>query len=59
MKIYGYSKRRGWVFIEHANPVGAFYDENFVNDYHTNFEGKYFNKPLTSQEEKTADIRGW
>ena len=46
MKIYGYSKRRGWVFIEHANPVGAFYDENFVNDYHTNFEGKYFNNKL-------------
>ena len=46
MKIYGYSSRRGRIFIEHANPVGAFYDENFVNDYHTNFEGKYFNSKL-------------
>ena len=43
MRIYGYSSRKGWVFLEHANPVGSFYDENFVNDYNKNFEGKYFN----------------
>lgn len=52
MKIYGYSKRRGWVFLEHANPVGSFYDEDFVDDYHTNFEDKYFN----NKEDKKTRI---
>lgn len=43
MKLYGYSKRRGWVFIEHANPVGSFYDENFTNDANKDFSSNMFN----------------
>ena len=52
MKIYGYSSRRGWVFLEHANPTGSFYDENFVNDYNKYFEGRIYN----DQDNKTTKI---
>jgi basic membrane lipoprotein Med (substrate-binding protein (PBP1-ABC) superfamily) len=43
MKTYGYSTRKGWVLIEHANPVGAFYEKDFVNDYHKDIDGNAFN----------------
>lgn len=43
MKIYGYSKRKGWKLIEHANPVGSFYDENFTNDSSKDFSNNMFN----------------
>jgi len=43
MKTYGYSKRRGWQLIEHANPVGAFYDKDFINDAHIDIPGNVFN----------------
>ena len=47
MKIYGYSSTKGWKLIEHANPVGSFYDENFSNDQNYNFQNNMFNDKLT------------
>ena len=43
MRIWGYNETLGWKLIEWANPVGSFYDEDFVNDYHQDFPNNYFN----------------
>ena len=53
MKLYGYSKRLGWRLIEHANPTGSFYDENFTNDSSKNFTSNFFN----SKDTKTSKVK--
>ena len=53
MKLYGYSKRLGWRLIEHANPTGSFYDENFTNDSNKNFTSNFFN----SKDTKTSKVK--
>ena len=53
MKLYGYSKRLGWRLIEHANPIGSFYDENFTNDSSKNFTSNFFN----SKDTKTSKVK--
>lgn len=53
MKIYGYSSRRGWVFLDHANPVGNFYEENFKDDYNKSFP----NKVINDKDEKKTRIK--
>lgn len=43
MRIWAYTKTLGWKLLEHANPTGAFYDENFSGDSHTSFVSNYIN----------------
>lgn len=43
MKIWAYTESVGWKLLEHANPKGSFYDENFSNDAHTSFISNYIN----------------
>ena len=50
MKIWAYTKTIGWKLLEHANPTGSFYDEDFSNDSHASFISNYFND---SQEKRT------
>lgn len=53
MRIWGYSEKLGWKLIEWANPVGSFYDEDFVDDYHQDFPSNCFNDEKT----KTTKIK--
>ncbi|MCI5745950.1 MAG: BMP family ABC transporter substrate-binding protein [Erysipelotrichaceae bacterium] len=53
MRIWGYSEKTGWKLIEWANPIGSFYDENFIDDYHKEFPNNFFNDPNT----KTTRIK--
>lgn len=57
MKLYGYSKRLGWRLIEHANPTGSFYDENFTNDSSKNFTSNFFNSKDTKTSKVKLDIK--
>ena len=43
MKLWAYTRTTGWVLLEHANPTGSFYDENFTSDAHKNFLSNYIN----------------
>ena len=43
MKIWAYTETLGWKLLEHANPTGSFYDENFSNDAHASFISNYIN----------------
>lgn len=43
MRLWAYTATSGWVLLEHANPTGSFYDENFSNDAHTSFISNYIN----------------
>ena len=53
MKIWAYTKSSGWVLLEHANPKGSFYDENFGNDAHKNF----MSNSINYAEEKRTRIK--
>lgn len=43
MKLWAYTRTTGWVLLEHANPKGAFYDENFSGDSHKDFRSNFIN----------------
>ena len=43
MKLWAYTRTTGWVLLEHANPKGAFYDEDFSGDAHKNFLSNFIN----------------
>ena len=43
MRIWAYTESIGWKLLEHANPVGSFYDENFTDDSHNTFMSNYIN----------------
>lgn len=43
MKLWAYTKTTGWILLEHANPQGSFYDEDFSNDSHKNFQSNFIN----------------
>lgn len=43
MKLWAYTRTTGWVLLEHANPTGSFYDEDFSSDTHKNFQSNFIN----------------
>lgn len=43
MRLWAYTRSSGWKLLEHANPTGSFYDEDFSQDAHTSFLSNYIN----------------